>query len=709
MRFPLSIFPVAVGQVIDALASVMRVQEFLLAEEASEDAIQDHGNDNAIVVRDATFTWEQTRSRQSSDGSVIDEKRVESPNTSMSQDTFQIPELNLTVGRSELVAVIGNVGSGKSSLLAALAGEMRKTTGTVMFGATRAFCPQNAWIQNATVRENIIFGRDFDCSLYDRVTQACALLPDFKMLPNGDDTEIGERGITVSGGQKQRINIARAIYFNADIILMDDPLSAVDAEVGRHVMEEAICGLLANKCRILATHSLHVLHKCDRIIWLDGGRVKADGTYHDLMDHNGEFAELMTLAANTDDKSKNADGEDLSGHVEKEVNLQTPEKTATSKSTTSQIALMQAEERAVEAVSWDVYVGYLRAAGSLMIAPLVIFLLTIAQVAYIATGLWLSWWTAGQFPLTLSGWLGTYAGLGFAQAISIFAFFVCVSIFGTKASRHMFQMAMSRVLRAPMAFFDTTPLGRITNRFSKDVDVMDNKLTDSLRMYLMTIGNIIAVFALIIAYFHIFVAALVPLVLIYLFATSYYNYSAREIKRHEAIQRSNVLAKVSEAISGHSTIRAYGVQGHFVNTIRRAIDDFDGAYFLTFANQCWLGLRLDAIGLILIFVIGLLIVTSRFSVHPSIGGLGTVRSNLDPFDKHSDLDLWSALRKSGLVDETGANNITLDSPVDEEGLNFSLGQRQLMALARALVKDSKIIVCDEATSSVDFATDENPG
>ncbi|KAJ0292060.1 hypothetical protein CBS470a_003113 [Colletotrichum nupharicola] len=721
MRFPLSIFPVAVGQVIDALASVMRVQEFLLAEEASEDAIQDHGNDNAIFVRDATFTWEQTRSRQSSDNSVIDEKRIESPNTSMSQDTFQIPELNLTVGRSELVAVIGNVGSGKSSLLAALAGEMRKTTGTVMFGATRAFCPQNAWIQNATVKENIIFGRGFDRSLYDRVTQACALLPDFKMLPNGDETEIGERGITVSGGQKQRINIARAIYFNADIILMDDPLSAVDAEVGRHVMEEAICGLLANK-----------------IIWLDGGRVKADGTYHDLMDHNREFAELMTLAATTDDKSKNADDEDTPARdADKEIHMQTLERTATSKSTASQIALMQAEERAVEAVSWDVYVGYLRAAGSLMIAPLVIFLLTVAQVAYIATGLWLSWWTAGQFPLTLSGWLGIYAGLGFAQATSIFAFFVCVSIFGTKASRHMFQMAMSRVLRAPMAFFDTTPLGRIINRFSKDVDVMDNKLTDSLRMYLMTIGNIIAVFALIIAYFHIFVAALVPLVLIYLFATSYYNYSAREIKRHEAIQRSNVLAKVSEAIYGHSTIRAYGVQGHFVNTIRRAIDDFDGAYFLTFANQCWLGLRLDAIGLILIFVIGLLIVTSRFSVHPSIGGLvlsymlsiinicsfavrqmaevqndmnsterGTVRSNLDPFDEHSDLDLWSALRKSGLVDETGANDITLDSPVDEEGLNFSLGQRQLMALARALVKDSKIIVCDEATSSVDFATDE---
>lgn len=418
----------------------------------------------------------------------------------------------------------------------------------------------------------------------------------------------------------------------------------------------------------------------------------------------------------------------------------------------------------------------------------------------------------------------------------------------------MFKRAMLRVLRAPMSFFDTTPLGRITNRFSKDVDVMDNNLTDSLRMYLMTLGTILATFGLILAYFYLFVAALVPLVIIYLLSAAYYRSSAREIKRHEALQRSHVFAKFSEAVYGTATIRAYGMQEHFIGTIRQSIDDFDGAYFLTFANQRWLSLRLDAIGLAMIFVIGMLVVTSRFSVNPSAGGLvlsymlsiiaifnfavrqmaevendmnntervhhygtaleeeaplhvgqvpsnwpqdgaikfdqvqlryrpglplvlkgisvdirggerigivgrtgsgkstiiqslfrmveisggsividgvniskigladlrsrlaiipqdptlfqGTIRSNLDPFEEHTDLELSAALRQSGLVDETTASAITLDSAVEEEGLNFSLGQRQLMALARALVKNSKIIVCDEATSSVDFATDE---
>jgi ATP-binding cassette subfamily C (CFTR/MRP) protein 1 len=424
----------------------------------------------------------------------------------------------------------------------------------------------------------------------------------------------------------------------------------------------------------------------------------------------------------------------------------------------------------------------------------------------------------------------------------------------------MLNRAITRALRAPMSFFDTTPLGRITNRFSRDVDVMDNNLTDAMRMYFLTLAMILSVFGLIIAYFHYFAIALGPLFLLFLFSAGYYRASAREMKRFESVLRSHVFAKFSEGLSGTACIRAYGLKDRFVLNIREAIDEMNSAYFLTFANQRWLSTRLDIIGNLLVFVTGILVVTSRFNVNPSIAGLvlsyilsivqmiqftvrqlaevengmnaterlhyygtqleeeaplktievreswpesgeivfnnvqmryraglplvlsglsmhvkggerigivgrtgagkssimstlfrlvelsagsitidgldistiglqdlrsrlaiipqdptlfkGTIRSNLDPFNEHTDLELWSALRQSDLItaeaslDDKSPGRIHLDGIVEDEGLNFSLGQRQLMALARALVRGSQIIVCDEATSSVDMETDE---
>lgn len=229
LRMPLNMLPMVMGQVVDAFASIKRIQEFFLAEEATENVTIDPQNEHAIVIEDASFTWERTKQQNNDPVNGADHARPATATGSAETlvEPFHIPSLNLTAGRDELIGVIGGVGSGKTSLLAALAGDMRKTSGSVTFGASRAFCPQYAWLQNASVRDNITFGKDFDREWYNAVTDACALRADFEMLPNGDKTEIGERGITVSGGQKQRINIARAIYFNAEIVLMDDPLSAV--------------------------------------------------------------------------------------------------------------------------------------------------------------------------------------------------------------------------------------------------------------------------------------------------------------------------------------------------------------------------------------------------------------------------------------------------------------------------------------------------
>ena len=875
LRMPLNWLPLVIGQVTDAWSSMDRIQDFMLAEEQNEDFIWDMEGKNAVSMNRADFTWERTvtqdpeKSTFQTKDQIKDAKKAkkdaakarksldlkdgtDSASTLTSEEPFKLRNMNFAVGRNELVAVIGGVGSGKSSLLAAIAGDMRRISGSVTMGASRAFCPQYAWIQNTTVRENILFGKDYNRRWYDEVVDACALRADLDMLPHSDQTEIGERGITVSGGQKARLNIARAIYFNSDMVIMDDPLSAVDAHVGRHIFDNAICGLLKDKCRILATHQLHVLHRCDRIIWLEDGQIKANDTFDNLMRDNEGFQMMMASTAQEESVEEKEIDED---EIEDEKKAAKKRKVAKRGA-----ALMQQEERAVKSVSWSVYSAYIRASGTILNGPMIVFLLILSQGANITTSLWLSWWTSNKFGYSEGTYIGVYAALGVAQAFLMFAFSVSLSILGTRSSRTLLQQAMKRVLRAPMSFFDTTPLGRITNRFAKDVDTLDNSLTDAIRMYFFTLAMVISVFILIIVYFHYFAIALGPLFLMFLFSSSYYRASAREMKRHEAVLRSGVFARFGEGVSGLSSIRAYGLQQRFIRELQAAVDQMNSAYYLTFANQRWLSVRLDAIGNLLVFTTGILVVTSRFNVSPSIGGLvlsyilsivqmiqftvrqlaevenamnaterihyygtqldeepplhltdvpsnwpdkgeidfnevqmryreglplvlqglnmkveggerigivgrtgagkssimstlfrlvelsggsisidginiatvglrdlrtrlaiipqdptlfrGTIRSNLDPFNEHTDLELWSALRQSDLieadanVDDENHGRIHLDGVVEEEGLNFSLGQRQLMALARALVRGSQIIVCDEATSSVDMETDQ---
>ena len=587
---------------------------------------------------------------------------------------------------------------------------------------------------------------------------------------------------------------------------------------------------------------------------MQDGHIETIDTFDNLMSKNVGFQNLMASTAQEVDKEEEKIADDGVIDEKKQAKKRKEAKKGA--------VLMQQEERAVKSVSWSVYGAYTRASGTILNGPLVIFLLIISQGCNIVTSLWLSWWTSNKFGLSAGKYIGIYAALGVAQAFAMFAFSIALSFLGTESSKVMLQRAMTRVLRAPMSFFDTTPLGRITNRFSKDVDVMDNTLTDAMRMYLFTLGMITSVFILIIVYFHFFAVALGPLLVLFVLAANYYRASAREVKRHESVLRSDVFARFSEGISGTSSIRAYGLQQQFIRGLQLSVDEMNSAYYLTFSNQRWLSIRLDTIGNLLVFTTGILVVTSRFNVSPSISGLvlsyilaivqmiqftvrqlaevenamnaterlhyygteleeepplrltpvppswpqkggivfsevqmryreglplvlhglnltvtggerigvvgrtgagkssimsalfrlvelssgrisidgidistvgvkdlrtrlaiipqdptlfrGTIRSNLDPFNEHSDLELWSALRQSDLVDSSSTleddsktgGRIHLDGVVEEEGLNFSLGQRQLMALARALVRGSQIIVCDEATSSVDVETDQ---
>lgn len=509
LRMPLNLLPLVIGQVTDAWTALGRIQEFLLAEEQKEDIKWDKSMSNAIEVKNASFTWERVPTSEKDTNRPAPTKEIgktaekgdEEMDDSASEKTvvapFQLTDLTFTASRNELLAVIGTVGCGKTSLLSALAGDMRITGGEITLGASRAFCPQYAWIQNATVRNNILFGKEYDEEWYNKVIDACALRADIEMFSAGDQTEIGERGITVSGGQKQRLNIARAIYFNADIVLMDDPLSAVDAHVGRHIMDNAICGLLKDKCRILATHQLHVLSRCDRIILMEEGRINAVDTFDNLMRDNPLFKRLMSTTAQ-EEKAEQLEESNEDEEIEEEKTKTTPTKTKPAKKG----ALMQQEERAVDSVSLEVWKAYMAASGSFIGWIFVALALVLTNCANIITSLWLSYWTSDKYDLSNGQYIGIYAGLGGAQAALMYVFSTILSTCGTNSSKTMLQRAMTRVLRAPMSFFDTTPLGRITNRFSKDIHVMDNELTDAMRIYSLTITMIVSVMVLIIVFYH---------------------------------------------------------------------------------------------------------------------------------------------------------------------------------------------------------------
>lgn len=406
LRLPLIMFPMVLGLVADALQSLARLEQFFLAED-SVDPADDCPDGVALNLVDASFIWERSSalthsgrrlngqnfpSSDQADRQVPSASQIAAPDHERESERppFMLDNINLRSHHSELIGIVGSVGSGKSSLLSAIAGDMRQLSGILQTKSKRALCAQVAWILNSTVRENITFGREFVKEDYDRVVKACALGHDLDVLPNGDFTEIGERGINLSGGQKQRISLARAIYSDADVVLLDDPLGAVDPHVGAHIMDHAICGLLKNKCRILVTHQLHVLPRCDRVVVMDRGILIACDTFQNLITSNSAFQQMMV---NVDTERRPG----LANEAEQKSTQPSPSRTTKA---AAEKSLMTEEDRQVNGIGRAVYLNYLKSTGSLSIPPLVLLVLLVAQGGNILTNLWLAWWSSNRFGLS---------------------------------------------------------------------------------------------------------------------------------------------------------------------------------------------------------------------------------------------------------------------------------------------------------------------
>ncbi|KAJ1304670.1 hypothetical protein OPQ81_005809 [Rhizoctonia solani] len=660
IRMPLVFVPLVASSCGDAYVALGRISKFLTSEELQDEFGVQPENKYAVDIR-GTFTWERggtpqdanpkkgkkaaaaakaaaaeapkpTKEELAKKKADDKEKKLKEkekkkrekerlkqlkkgmdPNDSSDEeergpDPFRLVDIDLQIPRGAFVGIAGKIGSGKSSLLQAITGEMRRTTGNVVLGGTTAYAPQQAWIQNMTLRQNVTFGKPDAQDRFSQVVHACALRPDIEMLPGGEQTEIGERGVNLSGGQKARINLARVAYFGPDIALLDDPLSAVDSHVSKHILENCfLAGPLAEKTRILVTHQLHVLPYVDEVIFMDSGRIVERGKYADLVAAGGQFSQLVADYGVTEEAGKKKD-EDTTAAARDDRPKATDAPAA---------KLMQGDERNTGAVSWNAYTSYILAAGGLHWMPFLALLLSLAQAANVLSTLFLGFWTSNHWDLPQGAYMGIYAGLGFATAIFSFMGSFAFAFAGFTASLNLFSGALSGVLGSPMKFFDTTPLGAIIARLSKDIDTLDANLPQAWFQLLSNAFSILGTVALVFYTYAWLGIMFPPLFFLYWYFSMFYRRTSIEVKRLDSILRSLLYAAFSEALTGLSTIRAYREQPRFVRASERQIDVENKAYFMTIACQRYLGVRLDFLGNLLILGIGLIAVGFRTSADPS--------------------------------------------------------------------------------------------
>uniref|UniRef100_A0A674KAE7 Multidrug resistance-associated protein 1 n=1 Tax=Terrapene triunguis TaxID=2587831 RepID=A0A674KAE7_9SAUR len=800
LRFPLNILPMVISSMVQASVSLKRLRLFLSHEELEPDSI----------IR----------------GSIKD------------------GNINFTVPEGSLIAIVGQVGCGKSSLLSALLGEMDKREGYVAVKGSVAYVPQQAWIQNAALKDNIIFGREMKESQYKRVIEACALLPDIEILPSGDRTEIGEKGVNLSGGQKQRVSLARAVYCNTDVYLFDDPLSAVDAHVGKHIFDKVIGpkGILKNKTRVLVTHGVSFLPLMDTIIVMTDGKISEMGSYQELLNQDGAFAEFLRTYANADQDVENggklikklqlSNSSTYSGETGKSLNQTSTTELQKAPAEKNAWKLTEADTAKTGRVKATVYWEYMKAIG-LFISFLSIFLFMCNHIAALASNYWLSLWTDDP---VINGTqqhthvrLGVYGALGMSQGIAVFGYSMAVSIGGIFASRHLHVGLLHSVLRSPMSFFERTPSGNLVNRFSKEMDTIDSVIPQIIKMFMGSLFNVIGACIIILLATPIAAIVIPPLGFVYFFVQRFYVATSRQLKRLESVSRSPVYSHFNETLLGVSVIRAFEEQTRFKQQSDLKVDENQKAYFPSIVANRWLAVRLECVGNCIVLFAALFAVIARNSLSPGLVGLsvsyslqdkwgaglgapwcieqtappnnwphegkvefrgyglryredldlvlkninvtinggekvgivgrtgagkssltlglfrinesaegeiiidgvnvakiglhdlrfkitiipqdpvlfsGSLRMNLDPFDKYSDEEIWTSLELAHLKNFVSSLPDKLNHECSEGGENLSVGQRQLVCLARALLRKSKILVLDEATAAVDLETDD---
>ncbi|CAF0933395.1 unnamed protein product [Rotaria sordida] len=826
----------AIDTLSESAIASKRIDQFMnLSKQTRTKTLQEHSRDDhqyipgSIVMDRASFTWDSTQ-------------------------LVQLMEIDLNLNAGSLVGIIGTTGSCKSSLLAAILGEMSLVEGISKIYGNIAYVSQTPWIFAGTIRENILFCKQFNKDKYERILKSCCLITDLQSFPAGDLTVIGEKGINLSGGQKARVSLARALYNEADIYLFDDPLAAVDPTVARKIFQQCISneGILHDKTRLLVTHQIQFLSEFDHCILLDHGKIEKQGLFNELL-----TLDKVKQAYENQQKHINEMGKNNQQNYPSVYDDDDDDDSTKPSKTIDKSSIVLEETSAGGKVSGYVWFKLFTSSYGWTGFILLIFFMLLGQGLFDATNKWLSIWSSKiEAEQRKNHYPYVYLGLVIATCIIAILradYFFHVILRGTSA----FHNAMFKgVLYSSLRFYESNPVGRILNRFSKDQQVLDELLPltffDAIQSLIMVLGSIVII-GMAIPWVLLILIIIIPA---FLWLRRIYVRTSREIKRLESISRSPIYALFSSSLSGLMTIRAFNVENDFLNLFTDKINANTRALFIFICSARWFGLRLDLMTCCLTFLTAILSVTLRKSMdassvalglsycinlsdlfqwavrqsaetenymisaerideyshipsepgfykeeieppanwptegriefdeyklsyrselepvlkginlkiepHNKIGIIGrtgagkssifqalfrltdkstingrilideidisrislndlrsilniipqspvlfsnTLRYNLDPFNHYNDEQLWNALEAVQL--KTKINNLKdkLNTQIAEYGSNFSVGECQLMCVARAILKPSKILLIDEATAHVDTKTD----
>ncbi|KAF9589026.1 hypothetical protein IFM89_018265 [Coptis chinensis] len=837
LQDPILGLPQTISVAAQTMVSLDRITSYLRLNDLQMDMIEKLPSTSkvAVEINNGCFSWD-------------------------SSSTPTLSDVNFQVFHGMRVGVCGTVGSGKSSLLSCILGEMYKVSGTIKLRGRKAYVGQSPWIQSGNIEENILFGKEMDRERYERVLEACSLKKDLEVLSFGDQTVIGERGINLSGGQKQRIQIARALYEDADIYIFDDPFSALDAHTGMHLYKECLLGFLSSKTVIYVTNQVEFLPSADLILVLKDGMIIQSGKYDQILAAGTDFMELVgahnqAFSGQMDSTTERGvvGAENVRSIDQENGALEENEKQNiddTDETLEISAQLVQEEEREKGRVGYKVYWKYLTTLYGGALVPLILLVQIIAVFLQIRSHYWLALETSNDAKTLIL----IYVALACGSCICVFVRAILVLTVGYKTATLLFQNMHSCVFRAPMSFFDATPSGRIISRVAGDQNYVDMSIPFLFGTFFVASIQLLGVIGVmargtwqILIYF--------PVVVICIWYQQFCMGAGRELVRLAALTNASLIQHFTESLSGSLNIRSFDQEARFMDTNLKLINTYSRPEFHYSVALEWLGLRLDILAsitfaLCLIFLIsmpsglispgvaglavtyglslndlqarvveyfghleGLMISVERILqytripsepplvieahrpdhnwpshgdvaihnlqvryasymplilqgltctfpggkksgivgrtgsgkstliqtlfrlVEPTAGQIlidgtdisliglhdlrqklsiipqdptmfeGTVRSNLDPLEEYKDEEIWEALDKCQLGDEVRKKEWKLDSLVTENGENWSMGQRQLVCLGRVLLKRSKILVLDEATSSVDTATD----